>query len=205
MTQKAKLQRPEFFKLSQIQMPVGSITSILHRVTGVLLTLGLPLSLYLLQFSLQGPQGYERVARLFGHWAFKVLALLFIWAFAHHVLAGVRHLLSDIDRGVALARSAHQRMAGQPRRGRHCAAQSGCPALTRTLSGLRAWILGMPVLVAIGLFFVALLLHAWVGLRDVELDYVKPLALRVGVLTVLAFGLAGLGLWILRILLFSQH
>lgn len=51
-----KTQRPVFFKLMQIEMPVGSITSILHRVTGVLLALGLPLSLYLLQLSLQGLQ-----------------------------------------------------------------------------------------------------------------------------------------------------
>ncbi|MEP6965388.1 MAG: succinate dehydrogenase, cytochrome b556 subunit [Polaromonas sp.] len=99
MTPRSKAQRPVFFNLTQIQMPVGSITSILHRVTGVLLALGLPLSLYLLQCSLQGPQGYERVASLFGHWAFKILALLFIWALTHHVLAGVRHLLSDIDVG----------------------------------------------------------------------------------------------------------
>ena len=69
----------------------------------------------------------------------------------------------------------------------------------------RDWILAMPVLLATALFFVALLLHAWVGLRDVVLDYVKPLALRIGVLAVLAFGLAGLGLWMLRILLFSPH
>lgn len=69
----------------------------------------------------------------------------------------------------------------------------------------RDWILGMPVLVATALFFVALLLHAWVGLRDVVLDYVKPLALRVGVLAVLAFGLAGLALWMVRILVFPQH
>ncbi|MEP6965387.1 MAG: succinate dehydrogenase, hydrophobic membrane anchor protein [Polaromonas sp.] len=69
----------------------------------------------------------------------------------------------------------------------------------------RGWILDTPVLIATALFFVALLLHAWVGLRDVALDYVKPLALRVGVLAALAFGLAGLALWMLRILLFSQH
>ena len=99
MIPKEKIQRPVFFNLMQIQMPVGAITSILHRLTGVLLALGLPLSLYLLQLSLQGPQGYERVAGLFGHWAFKILALLFIWALTHHVLAGVRHILSDIDVG----------------------------------------------------------------------------------------------------------
>ena len=40
----------------QIQMPVGSVTSVLHRVTGVLLAIGIPLSLYLHQLSLQGLQ-----------------------------------------------------------------------------------------------------------------------------------------------------
>lgn len=99
MTPKAKAPRPVFFNLMQIQMPVGSITSVLHRVTGVLLALGLPLSLYLLQRSLQGARGYEQVVSLFGNWGFKILALLFIWALTHHLLAGVRHLLSDIDVG----------------------------------------------------------------------------------------------------------
>lgn len=99
MTSRTKTRRPEFFNLTQIQMPVGSITSILHRLTGVLLALGLPLSLYLLQQSLQGPRGYEQVVSLFGHWWFKILALLLIWALTHHLLAGVRHLLSDIDVG----------------------------------------------------------------------------------------------------------
>lgn len=99
MTQRTKEQRPVFFNLTQIQMPVGSVTSILHRITGVLLALGIPLSLYLLQLSLQGPSGYEQVAGLFNQWAFKGLALLLIWALTHHLLAGVRHLLSDIDIG----------------------------------------------------------------------------------------------------------
>lgn len=69
----------------------------------------------------------------------------------------------------------------------------------------RAWISAAPVLLATALFFIALLLHAWVGLRDVVLDYVKPLPLRVAVLAALGFGLAGLALWMLRILLFLPH
>ncbi len=68
----------------------------------------------------------------------------------------------------------------------------------------RAWVAGPLVLVAIALFFVALLLHAWVGLRDVAMDYVKPLQLRIAVLAVLAFVLAGCALWVLRILMLAQ-
>jgi succinate dehydrogenase cytochrome b556 subunit len=40
--------RPVFLNLMQIQMPVGALTSIGHRITGVLLAVGVPLSLYLL-------------------------------------------------------------------------------------------------------------------------------------------------------------
>lgn len=64
MPQNTPVRRPVFFNLMQIQMPVGSVTSILHRITGVLLALGIPASLYLLQLSLQGPAGYAHVAGL---------------------------------------------------------------------------------------------------------------------------------------------
>jgi succinate dehydrogenase / fumarate reductase cytochrome b subunit len=92
-------RRPVFFNLMQIQMPVGAITSISHRISGIILALGIPLAIYLLGLSLQGPQGYARAAALFAYPAIKLLAIVFIWALAHHLLAGVRHLLSDIDVG----------------------------------------------------------------------------------------------------------
>ena len=48
MPQDTPARRPVFFNLMQIQMPVGSVTFILHRVSGVLPALGIPASLYLL-------------------------------------------------------------------------------------------------------------------------------------------------------------
>jgi succinate dehydrogenase / fumarate reductase, membrane anchor subunit len=57
------------------------------------------------------------------------------------------------------------------------------------------------VALAVGVFFVALLLHAWVGLRDVLMDYVHALGLRIGLLTALVVGEAAMALWLLRILL----
>ncbi|MEO8628095.1 MAG: succinate dehydrogenase, cytochrome b556 subunit [Betaproteobacteria bacterium] len=95
-------QRPVFFNLAQIQMPVGALTSITHRITGILLAVGIPFAVYLLDLSLQGPQPYTRVIDLFDQWHFKVVASVFIWALAHHLLAGVRHLLNDIDIGSLL-------------------------------------------------------------------------------------------------------
>jgi succinate dehydrogenase / fumarate reductase membrane anchor subunit len=61
------------------------------------------------------------------------------------------------------------------------------------------------VLIATALFFVALLLHAWVGLRDVMMDYVRVLPVRVALLASLAFLLLGLGLWVMQILMLAAH
>lgn len=53
---------------------------------------------------------------------------------------------------------------------------------------------------AMQVFVIAVLLHAWVGIRDVVLDYLKPLALRFSALSLVALGLLGCGLWAIRIL-----
>ena len=54
---------------------------------------------------------------------------------------------------------------------------------------------------ALLLVFGALLLHCWVGVRDVILDYVQPKSLRLTLLAVLVLWLAGLGVWGARVLL----
>jgi succinate dehydrogenase / fumarate reductase, membrane anchor subunit len=63
------------------------------------------------------------------------------------------------------------------------------------------WVLSPPMAVATALFFVALLAHAWVGVRDIVLDYVRSAGLRLAVLSTGALGLVAEGLWVLRVLL----
>ena len=63
-----------------------------------------------------------------------------------------------------------------------------------------AWMTNPGVSIATAVFFAALLAHAWVGLRDVIMDYIHPVAFRVGVLALLGFGIAATGLWLMRIL-----
>lgn len=72
--------------------------------------------------------------------------------------------------------------------------------LPRSYLAWHTWIANPVVSIAAFIFFAALLAHMWVGLRDVILDYVKPLAVRVGALALLALGLIGLGAWVIRIL-----
>lgn len=65
----------------------------------------------------------------------------------------------------------------------------------------RDWVARPGVTLAFLLFFAALLSHMWVGLRDVLLDYAKPAGVRNALLALIAFGLLGLGAWILVVLL----
>lgn len=95
----SKKKRPVFFNLLKIQMPVGALTSIIHRITGIFLAIGIPFSIYLLDISLKDPQGYAQVIALFDKFAFRMIAITLIWALAYHLLAGIRHLLMDIDVG----------------------------------------------------------------------------------------------------------
>jgi succinate dehydrogenase / fumarate reductase, cytochrome b subunit len=95
-------RRPAFFNLARIQMPVGALASITHRVTGIFLALGVPFGIYVLDLSLQNPQSYARVSHFFDNVAFRIASIFFVWVLAHHVLAGIRHLLSDVDIGSQL-------------------------------------------------------------------------------------------------------
>lgn len=51
------------------------------------------------------------------------------------------------------------------------------------------------------LFTTSLLLHAWVGIRDVLIDYVPSFALRLILLSLFGFLLTACGLWAMRIIL----
>ncbi|MCW9047611.1 MAG: succinate dehydrogenase, hydrophobic membrane anchor protein [Gammaproteobacteria bacterium] len=49
--------------------------------------------------------------------------------------------------------------------------------------------------ILIGLFLIAVLWHAWIGIRDIILDYVPNVVGRLLVLTLLGCTLMGSGLW----------
>lgn len=64
----------------------------------------------------------------------------------------------------------------------------------------KAWFAHPGMSVAALLFFVGLLLHTWVGVRDVILDYVHTLAARSALLSLLAISQIAIGAWILTIM-----
>ena len=103
--------RPVYLNLLAIRQPVPAVVSILHRASGAALFLfGLPLALWMLQASLGSPEGYQRVVAFFAQPLVKVVLIGLVWAYLHHLIAGVRHLLADIHIGLELA-SARQSAA----------------------------------------------------------------------------------------------
>lgn len=92
--------RPTFFNLALIRFPANAVASILHRISGVILSLLVVAMIYLLDRSLQGPEGFTQVTRLFNSAGMKLIGIVALWALFQHLFAGIRFLLFDIHIGV---------------------------------------------------------------------------------------------------------
>jgi succinate dehydrogenase / fumarate reductase cytochrome b subunit len=95
--------RPTYLDLTRIKLPVPGLVSILHRISGFGLFLLLPLLLWLLQSSLASPDSYVRYRAAIAHPVMKLILIGLLWAFLHHLLAGLRFLMLDIHVGTELA------------------------------------------------------------------------------------------------------
>ncbi len=98
-------KRPKHLALHLIRFPLPAIVSILHRASGMLLFLCLPLLLWSLQYSLRSIETFTLLAWMFQHPASKLFMLVMLWAFLHHLCAGIRYLAIDLDYGVKLAQA----------------------------------------------------------------------------------------------------
>ncbi len=93
-------KRPVFLNLLQIKLPFPGLVSIAHRISGVLLFLAIPLSLFLLTKALSGESGYQAVSEMLISPAGIIIVLPLIWSFWHHLLSGIRFLLMELDIGM---------------------------------------------------------------------------------------------------------
>jgi succinate dehydrogenase / fumarate reductase cytochrome b subunit len=91
-------QRPVNLNLAAFKFPVTSISSILHRVTGVVLFLSIPLCLWALQMSLSA-DGFAELKSIFTGMVAKTIIWLILSMLAYHIVAGIRHLLMDAGIG----------------------------------------------------------------------------------------------------------
>jgi succinate dehydrogenase / fumarate reductase cytochrome b subunit len=97
-----KKKRPLWYNLSLLNLPLPGVVSILHRISGALLFLFAAWLLYLLDGSLASAERYAAIKATLGHPLAKLLLLGLLWAFLHHLCAGVRYLFLDIHKGVDL-------------------------------------------------------------------------------------------------------
>ena len=112
MTQ-LKKPRPEFRNinaftdLTTYRLPLAGWVSILHRVSGLLMFLLMPFIVWLFDASVSSEISFDSFTAAFGvgigfvpGWFVKLVALGLIWAYLHHLLAGLRHLYMDATHSV---------------------------------------------------------------------------------------------------------
>lgn len=76
--------------------------SILHRMTGVFLTVGAIFLVYWIVSVAAGPEAYATARELAGHWLGRLLMLGWTLALYYHLFNGVRHLFWDAGKGLEL-------------------------------------------------------------------------------------------------------
>jgi succinate dehydrogenase / fumarate reductase, cytochrome b subunit len=88
--------------LLRIRFPVGAVASISHRISGAILVLSLPFLVEAFTLSISSETGYDALLSLRHNPVFLLVLLVPCWAIVQHVLAGIRHLLMDVDVGSTL-------------------------------------------------------------------------------------------------------
>jgi succinate dehydrogenase / fumarate reductase cytochrome b subunit len=113
MTQLAK-KRPEFRNINALtdlptyRLPVAGIVSILHRISGLIMFLLLPFLVWMFDTSVSSEISFAKFSAAFNIGLgfvpavlVKVVVLGLIWAYLHHLIAGVRHVYMDVCHAVS--------------------------------------------------------------------------------------------------------
>lgn len=113
MTQLAK-KRPEFRNINALtdlpsyRLPAAGIVSILHRISGLIMFLLLPLIVWMFDTSVSSEISFAKFSAAFNVGLgfvpavlVKVAVLGLIWAYLHHLIAGVRHVYMDVCHAVS--------------------------------------------------------------------------------------------------------
>ncbi len=103
MSETVKKPRPEFRNLGAkdllfgIRQPPAAVSSILHRISGALLFLALPLVIVpLFGQSVQSPDTFAAMKEWVDTPLCKLVLLVLMWGYFHHFCAGIRYLTLDL-------------------------------------------------------------------------------------------------------------
>jgi succinate dehydrogenase / fumarate reductase cytochrome b subunit len=114
LTSSSKRARPEFRNINALtdlptyRLPAAGWVSILHRISGAIMFLLMPLIIWMFDTSVSSEFSFARFTSVFSvgvgfipGWFVKLVALALIWAYLHHFIAGMRHLWMDINHAVS--------------------------------------------------------------------------------------------------------
>ncbi|MHA7878199.1 MAG: succinate dehydrogenase, cytochrome b556 subunit [Saccharospirillum sp.] len=90
-----KDHRPKNLDIATIQFPIASITSIIHRITGVALFFAVGFAMWALSTSLESNQGFNQVAQVLTHPFAKFITWGILSLIVYHLFAGIKHLVMD--------------------------------------------------------------------------------------------------------------
>jgi len=100
-------KRPEFRNinaftdLTTYRLPAAGWVSILHRISGLIMFILLPLVIWMFDLTVTSEISFARFNSVFnvglGGILLKLFCLALIWAYLHHFIAGLRHLWMDVN------------------------------------------------------------------------------------------------------------
>lgn len=101
-------------EIIKYRLPAAGIVSILHRISGALMFLLMPLVIWMFDNSVSSQVSFDRFASAFHvglgfvpGWLLKLVVLALIWAYLHHFIAGLRHLWMDVYHTVSKEQGRH--------------------------------------------------------------------------------------------------
>jgi succinate dehydrogenase / fumarate reductase cytochrome b subunit len=113
MTELAK-KRPEFRNINALvdlptyRLPAAGFVSILHRISGFVMFVLLPFLVWMFDTSVSSEISFAKFKAAFNIGVgfvpgilVQLVALVLIWAYLHHLIAGVRHLYMDAHHAVS--------------------------------------------------------------------------------------------------------
>lgn len=94
--------RPKNLDITTFKYPLPAVTSLLHRLSGAFIFIGVALMLYLLELSLQSESGFALVLELLSNPFVKFASWAVLSGLLYHLIAGIKHLLMDLGYGETL-------------------------------------------------------------------------------------------------------
>ncbi|HHZ69697.1 MAG TPA: succinate dehydrogenase, cytochrome b556 subunit [Methylococcaceae bacterium] len=96
--------RPLAPHLTVYKLPLTAVLSISHRITGVLLIVGLFVFLALIVALASGEVVFLTVQAFLNQWPMQIMLAGFVFALSFHLVHGLRHLLWDLGFGFEATR-----------------------------------------------------------------------------------------------------